>query len=189
MLNFELHTEANAPEGSGPLLEKVREKFGFAPNLTRVLAEAPATLEAYLTLGGLVERTSLSAHEQEVVILSTSFENGCEYCMAAHTAVAGMKKLPSEVVAALRSGTELPDARLNALSQFTREVVRERGRVSPDGIRAFLSAGFERRHVLEVLVAVTMKTLSNYTNHLAETPLDEAFAPHAWDAPALASKS
>ncbi len=50
-------------------------------------------------------------------------------------------------------------------------------------IDAFLAAGFEREQVLDVRVGVAYKTLSNYTNHLAGTPLDGAFAVFAWEPP------
>jgi len=174
-----LHDPQEAPEGSRPLLRKAEDAFGFAPNLTRVLAGAPTALEAYLTIGGIFDRTSFSPREQQTVLLSVSFENGCGYCVAAHSAIGHMKGLTPEEVAALRSGNALADPRLEALSRFTRAVVRERGWPSGDEVRAFFSAGFDRGNVLEVLVGVAMKTLSNYTNHLADTPLDGAFAAFA----------
>ncbi len=181
MSQLPVHDPQHAPEGSRPLLEAAEEAFGFAPNLTRVLAGAPTALEAYLTLGGIFDRTSLSPREQQAVLLSVSFENRCGYCLAAHSAVGRMKGLSPEEVEALRSGSEIPDPRLDALSRITRAVVRERGWPSPEDVDAFLAAGFDRSHLLEVLVGVTMKTLSNYTNHLADTPLDNAFAAFAWE--------
>jgi uncharacterized peroxidase-related enzyme len=182
MSTLKLHDAQTAPEGSAELLEQVNDAFGFTPNLTRVLAGAPAALKAYLTVGEIFGSTSFTPQEQETVLLSVSFENGCEYCMAAHSAVGRMKGLPEDAVAALRSGDPLRDTRLNALSRFTRAVVRERGWPSADDVQAFLDAGFTPQNLLEVLVGVTMKTLSNYTNNLADTPLDEAFAKHAWQA-------
>jgi len=186
MSEFQLHDAQSAPQGSGELLEKVNEAFGFTPNLTRVLAGAPAALKAYLTAGEIFDSTSLSPREQETVLLSVSFENGCGYCMAAHSAVGLMKGLSEEVVVALRTGERLSDPQLDAVSRFTRAVVRERGKPSARELQGFLDAGYTRQHVLEVLVGVTMKTLSNYINHLADTPLDDAFAEHAWGPPASA---
>jgi len=180
MIRFTLHNTEDAPDGSSDLLVGVEKKFGFVPNLTRVLAEAPAALEAYLSLGAVLENSSLTAAEQQVAILATSFENECAYCMSAHTGIARMLKVPEPVVEALRAGETLPDPRLQSLAAFTRKVVRQRGHVSATDVDSFLAAGFDRRQLLEVLVAVTMKTLSNYTNHLADTPLDAAFADHAW---------
>ena len=119
--------------------------------------------------------------EKETVILSVSFENRCGYCMAARTAGGKGKGLSEEAVEALRSGERLPDPRLDAVSRFSRAVVRERGRPSAEEVQAFLDAGFTRQNLLEVLVGVSFKTLSNYTNNLADTPLDDAFAKHAWE--------
>lgn len=182
MTKFTLHQKESAPDGASELLAAVEKKFGFIPNLTRVLAEAPAALEAYLSLGAALEKSSLTPAEQQVAILSTSFENECGYCMSAHSGIARMVKVPEPVVRALREGEPLPDARLETLASFTRKVVRQRGHMSAADVDAFLSGGFDRRQLLEVLVAVTMKTLSNYTNHLADTPLDAEFADSAWEA-------
>jgi len=179
-MDFPLHDVDSAPENSPALLEAVARKFGFTPNLTRILAESPVALETYLTLNRLVESSSLTPGEQQVAILATSVENRCTYCVAAHSAVAAMVGLPQEVLHALREGGDLPDPKLNALALFTRGVVRGRGHVEAAGVRGFLDAGFSRRQLLEVLVAVTLKTLSNYTNHLAETPLDGEFSAQAW---------
>lgn len=183
MSRFTLHNQDDAPDASKELLRMVESKFGFTPNLTRILAEAPAALEAYLTLGRLLEQSSLTPHEQEVVILTISLENQCEYCIAVHTAVAKIKKLDPRVLEALRAGDVIPDARLQALSRFTAAVVRQRGQVPPGALRAFFLAGFTRQQVLEIVVATSLKVLSNYANLLAETPLDAAFAPHAWEPP------
>lgn len=118
-----------------------------------------------------------------------SFENGCDYCMAAHTVIAGMSSVPAATVDALRAGAPLPDARLDVLARFTRAVVRERGRLPEAEVGAFLAAGFTAAQVLEVVLGVAMKTLSNYANHLARTPLDAAFAAARWEPAALASVS
>jgi AhpD family alkylhydroperoxidase len=179
-LQLQLHDAETAPQGSRELLEKVNAAFGFTPNLTRVLAGAPAALNGYLSMGEIFGNTSLTPQEQETVILSVSFENECGYCMAAHSAGGKGKGLSDEAVAALRSGERLPDPKLDAVSRFSRAVVRERGRPSAEEVQAFLDAGFTQQNLLEVLVGVSFKTLSNYTNNLADTPLDDAFAKHAW---------
>ncbi len=183
MAEFPLHTpETATPEGR-EALDRAEKEFGFAPNLLRTLAEAPMAAQAYLDLGARLGRSTLTPGEQQVVLLATSFENECDYCMAAHSMVAGMVGMDDATRTAARKGAPLPDPRLNALWGFTRGVVKERGRVSADDLRSFLGAGFSRANVLEVVTGVAMKTLSNYTNHLAETPLDDAFEAHRWKAP------
>ena len=180
MLRYPLVDADTAPEGSVDTLNAVRAAYGFLPNLLGTLGNAPAAAQAYASVSDAFERSSLSPIEQQVVLLTTSVENACHYCVAAHTAVAKMVGAPDDVAAALRSGDSLADPRLEALRKLTLSVVRDRGRVPDVDVDAFLSAGFRREQVLEVVTGVTQKTLSNYVNHLADTPLDERFAPFAW---------
>lgn len=177
---FSVHSPDTAPDGARETLDRARAAYGFVPNLLGVMAEAPALAEAYLTLSGLFDETSLTTLERQVVLLTVSRENGCEYCVAAHSVVAGMQGAPADVVAALRGGEPLEDHRLEALRRFTSTLVNSRGWASDEDVHALLRAGYTRRHVLEVVLGVGLKTLSNYTNHLAETPLDAAFAQAAW---------
>lgn len=188
MSDFRQYTPQNAPDGSRPILDQVRGRFGFVPNLMATLAESPQALEGYLTLDRLVSESSLTPQEQQVAILAVSAENGCEYCVAAHTVVGTMQKVPADVIAAIREGREIPDARFAALARFTRAVVRDRGRVTDGDLQEFLDAGFSKRNVLDVILAVTQKTLSNYLNHLARTPLDQGFQSAAWTAPGSARR-
>jgi len=177
---YPVHTIEDAPEAARATLATSRKAFGFVPNLIGVMAAAPALVEAYLTLGGLFARTSFSPSEQQVVLLAVSYVNGCEYCVAAHTAIAGMQKVPDDVVDALRTGNDIADDRLQALRAFTASVVEGRGWPARAAEEAFFAAGYTRAQALEVVLGVGMKTLSNYTNHLADTPLDEAFQPAKW---------
>jgi len=111
-----------------------------------------------------------------------SFVNKCEYCVAAHTLIAGLKGVPAEIVAALRSGATLPDSRLYALAVLTRSIVEMRGWPSEAAKDAFFAAGYGAREYLEVIVGVSVKTLSNYVNHAAATPRDTAFEAQKWAA-------
>lgn len=172
MSRFTLHTHATAPEASRATLATVERKFGFLPNLVREMAEAPATLKGYVTLGELLEQTSLSPVEQQLVLASVSLANTCEYCVAAHSAGLRRAGLPPRELDAVREGRPLRDERLEALRQFAIEIVETRGRPDPRVVRAFRDAGYGNRQVLEVILAVGMKTISNYVNHIADTPLD-----------------
>ncbi len=183
-MNTALLTTETAPASVQPLLESVSRKYGFVPNTYGVLAHSPLAVHAYLTLTDLIgTHSGLTPQEQQVVMLSVSAENGCEYCVAAHTVVAGMYKTPADAVAAIRSGTAPADARLAALASFTRSVVKNRGWVPESEQQAFLDAGFSVSHVFDVLTILALKTLSNYANHLGNPPLDAAFAAAAWHRP------
>lgn len=184
MAEFTLHDTTTAPAEARERLEKAQKAMGFIPNLFANMAEAPASLEAYQTLDGIFAKTSLSPVEREVVLLATSVENRCHFCVAAHSGRAKQAGMDAAVLDALRAGGKLPDTRLDALATFTRTVVRERGWAGDAAVQAFVDAGFTQGQVLEVVLGVSLKTLSNYTNHIAGTELDSAFAHRSWKAPA-----
>ena len=180
MTSFPVHSVTSAPEITRPILEQARKSLGFVPNLYGMLAESPALLKGYTTLSAIFDATSLTPTERQVVLLTANFENGCGYCMAAHTVIARMQGVDDQVISALRQGIAIPDVKLEALREFTRQVVRQRGWVDESTVRRFLEAGYARTHVLDVVLGVGLKTLSNYSNHIAGTPLDTAFESAAW---------
>lgn len=186
MAEFTTHTLETAPEASKPLIEAVTAKFGFVPNLVGVLAESPAALKAYLMVAGSVEEGSLTPTEQQVVLMATSFENACIYCMAAHSFVATSSGVPADVIESLRSGTAIADPKLNAMVTLTREAVRNGGLVDAATTDAFMAAGYTNENLLDVITAIGQKMLSNYTNHFSNNQPDEPFAAHAWTKPELA---
>ncbi|GBQ93031.1 4-carboxymuconolactone decarboxylase [Acetobacter nitrogenifigens DSM 23921 = NBRC 105050] len=183
MTQFTAYTADTAPDAAKPIFEGVEAAFGFVPNLQSYMAESPELLSGYTALWDLFSKTTLTTHEQQVVYLTANFENECHYCMTGHTTLAMMQKMDSAVIAALRDGTELPDARLEALHHFTSLVVRNRGWVSDDEVDAFIAAGFTRRNVLEVVLGVATKVISNYTNHIVHTPLDAFMKGNEWTRP------
>ena len=182
-MDFPVHTIDTAPDAARPTLEAALKGYGFVPNLLGMMANAPALVSGYASLSRIFDETSLTPAERQVVLLTTSFENACAYCMAAHSTIAAMQRIPAGVVDALRSGDSLPDDRLEALRRFTVAVVNTRGWPTTDVVQAFLDAGFGSQQVLEVVLGVSLKTLSNYANHLAETPVDGAFSSAAWTDP------
>lgn len=181
MSTYPVHSTTTAPDAARATLADTAARLGFVPNLFAVMAEAPTLLEAYRTIGALFDQTSLTPTERQVVLLTASYENDCEYCVAAHTAIAGMQRVSGEVVDAIRSGTPIADARLEALRRFTAAIVVNRGRDVTLAERQLFEVGYTASQALEIVVGIGMKTLSNYTNHLAATPLDPAFASAAWE--------
>lgn len=177
---FQSYTADTAPEASKLLLAGVKSQFGFVPNLQSIMAESPELLAAHGALWAEFARTTLSQHEQQVVFMTAIYENDCRYCMAGHTTMARMQKLGEDVIAALRGGGTIADAQLEALHRFTTLVVRDRGFVDDAEVQAFLDAGYTRRNVLEVVLGVSIKIQSNYTNHLVGTPLDAFMKGNEW---------
>lgn len=183
MAEFTLYNADTAPEAAKAILEGATAKYGFTPNLLGVLAESPVALKAYTTISGTFGETSFDGTEQQVVLMATSFINNCTYCMAAHSTVSQMTGVPADVVESLRSGTDIADPKLNALATFVRSVVEHRGAVDTATTDAFLAAGYTKEQAFEVLVGIAQKTMSNFTNSIADTPKDEAFVPQAWTKP------
>jgi uncharacterized peroxidase-related enzyme len=180
-LKSTVHTIDTAPEAARADLQAARQSMGFLPNLLGVMAEAPIALKAYLDLTDLLAKSSFTPVEQQIMMIAGSVTNQCEYCVAAHSTLAGVIRMPAPVLEALRSNSPLPETKLEALRTFVVAVINERGRVSDARIQQFLDAGYTRQNVLEVVFGVAMKTLSNYTNHIMETPLDPQFSAHRWN--------
>lgn len=183
MTEFTLHTAETAPEEARPRLESAEKKMGFVPNLFAEMAEAPALLEAYQTLDEIYSRTSLTPAQRQVALLAISSVNECSFCMAAHTGGARSAEVAEGDIEKLRDLKNPDDPKLNAVSRFVKHMVEKRGWADDAEIKAFLDAGFEKRQLLELIIALGLKTISNYTNHIAETPLNEEMKPLAWQAP------
>jgi len=180
MMSFPVQTPETAPEGAKEILTTAKKNYGFVPNLLGVMSTAPSLVEGYLTLAKIFESTSFSPTERQVVLLATSYENECEYCMAVHSTFSEMQKVPREIVQAIRTGSPIQDLKLEALRRFTSAVVTAQGWASPDDVKAFFGAGYAEQQALEVVLGVGLKTISNYTTHIAKTPLDDAFSAAAW---------
>jgi alkylhydroperoxidase family enzyme len=186
MINFQTYTIDNAPAASKASLEGTKRAFGFVPNLQAHMAESPELLAGYSALWDLFSKSTLTPHEQQVVYLTSNFENDCHYCMAGHSTLAKMIKMDPAVIDALRAGTALPDVKLEALHRFTTIVVRERGFATDAEVDAFLAAGYTRRNVFEVILGVATKVMSNYTNHIVHTPYDAFMKGNEWTKPQTA---
>ncbi|MGM8909864.1 carboxymuconolactone decarboxylase family protein [Psychrobacter sp. 1U1] len=180
MTDFTLHDKQSAPEDSKALLNNSIDGFGMIPNLHAVMAEAPGLLEGYQRLHQLFLDSSFDDEETTVVWQTINVEHDCHYCVPAHTGIAKSMKVDDAITEALRNETPLPTDKLEALRNFTLSVVRDRGNVNDDAVQAFLNAGFTKRQVLEVILAAAQKVMSNYTNHLANTPIDKPFQKFEW---------
>ena len=179
---FTSFTAETAPEASKALIEASTAKYGFLPNLHAVLAGAPVAYKAYVDTFALFGESSFSPLEQQVVYMTANVDNRCHYCVPAHSMIMAAQKLPAEVIEALRENQPLPE-KLEALRTYTRALLDQRGHLQPEQLQAFLDAGYSSQQALEVLVGLAAKTLSNFTNALAQTDLDPAFADRAWTHP------
>lgn len=176
MSDFKMHTQESVPEAAKETLKEVEQSLGMIPNLAWVMAEAPALLKGYFTLSDIFEESSFSAGECQLISLIISHWNQCHYCVPAHATLAKSANMPSEVVEAARAGKPIPDARLEALRRFVEVMLEKRGWPEEGDLKAFYDAGYTKANVLEVVLGIGLNTLSNYTNHVAGTPIDQAFA-------------
>ncbi len=180
MKTFQVHTVDSAPEASKPLLENSLKVFGYIPNLHGTLAESPELLEAYVMLHNLFTRSSFNKEELTVVWQTINVEHECHYCVPAHTAIAMSMKVDDAITDALRNRRPLPTEKLQALHELTLSVIRNRGRVSQPELDAFYAVGYEKRHVFEIILGLSQKVISNFANHITDTPIDKSFAKFAW---------
>ena len=176
---FTKHTDATAPEGAAEVLAKVKARYGFIPNLAATLAESPVTLDAVLNLSGAFDRSSFTEIERQVILITISAVNGCDYCKTVHAALGRKAGLDDKMVRALVALAPVPDAKLNALRDFTRAMVEERGRLHEQRVRQFLEAGYTNAQVFEVVMGIALKTLTNYSNHLTNTRPNPEFVAMA----------
>jgi len=181
-MNLEPKTIENAEAVSKRVLEATKNEMGMIPNMYELMANNPALLGSYVSAYNTFRANSgFSPQEQEVVFLSVAYENNCEYCMAAHSFVGdNMTNVPVEVTNAIRNNTEIPDAKLKALSAFTRTLTAKRGLPSHTDMNSFLSAGYSEKDVLGVITGVGIKTMSNYFNHIFNAPVDDMFKNRIW---------
>lgn len=181
MTAFTLHDLNSAPDAAKPLLEGSQKAFGMIPGLHAVMAEAPGLLEGYQVLHGLFVNSSFDADEKTVVWQTINVEHACHYCVPAHTGIAKSMKVSDEISNALRDETPLPSAKLEALRDFTLAMVRQRGELDGKQLETFYAAGYTQQNVLEIILGLSQKVMSNYTNHIAKTPVDDAFKAFAWE--------
>jgi alkylhydroperoxidase family enzyme len=182
MADFPLHTRATAPFASKPIMEEADRSLGYVPNLVAQMAEAPALLEGYAALSAIFRKADFTPTERALILLTVSVEHDSHYCTPAHTVRARDTELDEASIAAIRARRPLAEARLEALRAFTVNMIRERGFIADAELETFMAAGFTRANAMEIILAVGLKTLSNYVNHIAETPLDPPLVADAFAA-------
>ena len=180
MARLTIHTVESAPEKAKPRVEAALKNNGFLPNLIGVLANSPEALAFYQEVGKLNGETSLTAGEREVVQILAAKINQCGFCVAGHTKLATLKKLlKEEEIQAVRAVAPIADAKLNALSDFTQQVMAQKGNVSDEELKAFFDAGYNQQQAVEVVLGVALATLCNYTNNLARTEINPELQAYA----------
>lgn len=171
-----------ATETQKELLIKSKKENKMIPNMYKAMANSPILLKSYMAAyKDFREQSNFSSVEQEVVFLTISVENNCNYCMAAHSLLADMvSKVPPSVTDAIRNGDKIQNTKLKALSDFVIVMINKRGNPSEEDVREFFDSGYNEKHILDIILAISIKTISNYTNHIFHTELDSAFKIREW---------
>jgi alkylhydroperoxidase family enzyme len=180
MNTFKMHDVASAPEASKKSLQDALDGFGMIPGFYAVMAEAPGLLEGYQKLHDLFAASSFDAEEMTVVWQTINVEHNCTYCVPAHTGIAMMMEVDPALTEALRNQAPMPTAKLQVLHDTTLAMVRQRGELSDAAIESFYAAGYSQRQLLEIVLGLSQKVMSNYVNHIAKTPVDRRFKKFAW---------
>lgn len=170
MNTFNVPTRDEVNETNQAIFDSLTNKLGFVPNLYATYANSDTALENYLTFANA--KTSLSAKEKEVVNLAVSQVNDCAYCLAAHTAIGKMNGFTDEQILQLRTGEAPFDQKLDALARLAKNVTENRGRATTAVVENFFNAGYTKGNLIDAIVLVGDKTISNYIHNTTQVPVD-----------------
>ena len=153
------------------LLDGVKQKLGLVPNMTRVMANSPAVLEAYLSFSGALAAGSLNAKLREQIALEVGEQNSCQYCVSAHTAIGKMAGLSEVELESAREGKSSAPKPAAALT-FARQIVAKQGRATQSDVDAVRGAGFTDEEIAEIIAHVALNIFTNYFNNTAGVEVD-----------------
>jgi uncharacterized peroxidase-related enzyme len=153
------------------LLQEVQDRMGMVPNSWKVMAHSPAVVKMALLSEEVLSKGLLPPRVREQIALAVSALNGSRYCLAAHSALAGIEGLSEEEIVDARNGTS-PDRRIEAALVFARELIANRGALDKDRIDQMRRVGWQDGEIVEIIVHAAFTSLFNYLNRAAETECD-----------------
>lgn len=180
MPTYQVQTIASAPEKSKPALEQLQQVFGFLPNLPAVIANSPKLVNALVGLFQQVHSPGLTEAENQIVLLTDAVTNSSAYAVAFHTALAREQGISPDETNAIREGRAPKDQRFAALSTLAKTLIEKRGHLNQQQLDAFLTVGFTKEQIMEVIAIVAASTITNYAGTIADPPLEARFQPFAW---------
>ncbi len=175
MKTFTIPTAATVSPANQAIFANLQQGLGMVPNLYATLAHSEHALGNYLTLQN--GKSSLNAKEREVINLVVSQVNECAYCLAAHTALGGMVGFTPEQIVAIRKGGAAFDARLDALARLVKSTTEGRGHADPALLDAFFAAGYTEGQLVDTVMVIGDKIITNYLHALTQVPVDFPAAP------------
>ena len=172
---FSVPTRDAVSESNQFVFDQIKKGLGMVPNLYAVFAYSPTALSDYLALQN--RKSSLTAKEREVINLVVSQVNECEYCLAAHTVIGAMRGFSHDQMIEIRRGNASFDTKLNALAKFVKETSENRGKPSQATVQELLNAGYTPENVVDIVLIIGDKTVTNYLHGITQTPVDFPAAP------------
>lgn len=161
----------NALPAAQPLLAAVEKQLGIVPNLFRLIAQSPATLQGYLGFSAGLAK-ALDVRTRERIALAIAQINGCDYCLSAHTYLGlNLAKIDSAEIALNRAGSS-SDPKANSAVAFAVKVAQSHGKIADSDLAAVRDAGFSEAQVVEIVALVAENVFTNYLNNVAATPID-----------------
>jgi len=180
MTTFPVHTIESAPERSRPALQQLQSAFGMIPNIAGAMSTSPVLIKSLAALFGNVHRGNFTEAQIQIILLTDAVTNACTWAVAFHTVLALKEGIDPADVQAIREGRLPRDSKFAALSGLAKAMIEKRGRLSDEDVDRFLTVGFGKDHLLEVIAAVAASTITNYTGSITKTPLEAPFQSHAW---------
>ncbi len=170
MSTFNVPTREEVSVNNQVIFDDLAKNIGFVPNLYATYAHSDTALENYLNFQSA--KTSLTAKEKEVVNLVVSQVNLCAYCLAAHTAIGKMNGFSDEQILELRGGYASFDGKLDALAKLAKNITENRGRADQEVVDNFFKVGYTKGNLIDTIVLVGDKTISNYIHNTTQVPVD-----------------
>lgn len=170
MTTINVPTRQEVSSVNQAIFDNIEKRFGVVPNLFATMAHSGNALSSYMALQSA--RSTISGKAREVVNLVVSQVNECEYCLAAHTMVGKMSGLSDEQIVEIRRGRVSFDSKLDALARLTQGIVRNRGHVDPALVDSFFDAGWTKENLVDTIVAIGDKTITNYLHSTTQIPVD-----------------
>lgn len=167
-------------------MEALQATFGVVPNIIGAIATSPVLIDSLTGLFGKVHGGSFSEDQVQVVLLTNAVTNACAWAVAFHSVLALKEGIEPMDVDAIRERLMPRQAKHAALSALARSLIEKRGHLGDQDVSAFLQAGFDRRHLLEVVAIVAASTITNYAGNISQPPLEQAFQASRWSAPTTA---
>ncbi len=175
MATFNVPTREEVSANNQAIFDNLKKAVGFVPNLYATYAHSENALGNYLNLSNA--KTSLSNKEKEVVNLIVSEVNNCQYCKAAHTAIGKMNGFTDDQILELRSGSASFNPKYDALVKLAQNITENRGAADQDYVDRFLNAGYTKENLIDTIVLIGDKTISNYLHRVTQVPVDFPAAP------------